>query len=548
MRTCHTKILPFIFWIWCSITLPIYSQESRIDTQNFLLRAVQNGWRLPEKLDTTSKEVSSPNVPLPSNEDLSFRTQRIILPRLNFNNLPFCQAIKVLTELVRTYDLKGDGINFVLIDPEHRAPNVDLDLQSVSLKKVITYIQEQTKFDVIYDEKTIVFRDKHIQNENLVTKIFPIPRGNVLQILNYSLNKSNPKSEEEYLKDFFEKLGIPFSEKGVGFAYDGQNVVVTHKPSYLEKINEIICLYRQSKQITIETKFLEIQQGVLEELGLKWNSGDHNNVHVNTASTLRNLSSFQNTTNTQTPTFPNALNLGANVSNLLDANVFLNRYQMNMLVRAIEQRSDTDLMSAPKVTVLSGRKAEIVVAQELRYPESYRDGRAEVGQAGTGSTSAGTALIAGVPEHFVTRNIGVEMTVTPIAEGGDKIHLCLEPCVTEFEGFVPYGGSNVVTYGANSRAYDSGYYQPIFSTRKIKTEVSLSSGSTLVMGGLTREEVKETRDKIPILGQIPLFGKLFTSKGQTSLKKNLLIFVTANLVDGNGKCFTKSELPLSQKL
>ena len=279
-----------------------------------------------------------------------------------------------------------------------------------------------------------------------------------------------------------------------------------------------------------------------------------NHVKLDTSTSLRNLPSLQSVNmakqnaTIELPQFPNALNFGANVGNFLDANTILNRYQMNILLRAIEQRSDADLMSAPKVTVLSGRKAEIVVAQELRYPESYRDGHAEVGQAGTGSASAGTALIAGVPEKFVTRNVGVEMSVTPMVENNRNIHLCLEPCVTEFEGFVEYGGKNVVTHGNATTSYSSGYFQPIFSTRKIKTEVSLSDGSTLVMGGLTREEVRETCDKIPFFSQIPLLGKLFTSKGQTLQKKNLLIFVTANLVDGYGHYDTPQEISPKQSL
>lgn len=527
------------------------ADEDRFMARSLLLKKVHESWRMPVWTTQPQGGKVTENTP-EEQRTLQERIKRIILPKFVMNNLPLFQVLKVLSEIVRVYDLESkESINFVLIDPQHKAPNVDLDLQSISLEKVVYFLKAQTNLEVAFVENTIVFKDKAYEAERLETRVFPIARGNVLQALSYSQDKKDEKSDEGLLKDFFQKLGIPFADEKIGFAYDGQNIIVTHHPQYLDKIGEIVALYRQDKQIAIEAKFLEIQQGVLEELGLKWNSGGNNNVKVNTVGGLRSLSNLQNVQTSgdgNMPILPNTLDLGTNISHLLDANVFLNRYQMNALVRAIEQRSDTDLMSAPKVTVLSGRKAEITVAQELRYPESYRDGRAEVGQAGSGSTSAGTALIAGVPEKFVTRNIGVEMSVTPIAEEGGKIHLCLEPSVTEFEGFVEYGGKNVVTYGGNMASYGSGYYQPIFSTRKIKTEVSLNSGSTLVMGGLTREEVKETHDKIPVLSQIPLLGKLFTSKGQTSQKKNLLIFVTANLVDENGKCFTNPEIPTVQKL
>ena len=541
----------FVLWGACfPVSILLGATGDRSEARGLLLKDVRESWRMPVWQESSKTEVRTEIVEAVK-PTLQQRIKHIILPKFVMNNLPLAQTLKVLTEIVRVYDLESkEGINFVLVDPQHKAPNVDLDLQSVSLEKVIHFIKEQTNLEVSFVENTIVFKDRSQGAEKLETQIFPISRGNVLQALTYSRDSKDEKSDEQLLKEFFQKLGIPFSDEKFGFAYDGQNIIVTHYPQYLCKIDEIVALYRQDKQIAIEAKFLEVKQGVLEELGLKWNSGANNNVVVNTGSGLRSLSGLQTEQNdNHAPKFPNTLDFGTTISDFLNANVLLNHYQMNVFVRAIEQRTDTDLMSAPKVMVLSGRKAEIVVAQELRYPERYRDGQVAVGQAGgLGGSSAGTGITSGVPENFVTRNIGVEMSVTPVAEKNNKIHLCLEPSVTEFEGFVEYGGKNVVTVGGKAEETSPGYYQPIFSTRKIKTEVSLNSGSTLVMGGLTREEVKETHDKIPVLSNIPLLGNLFKSKGQTSQKKNLLIFVTANLVDENGKCITNPEIPTIQKL
>lgn len=546
-----------LFSCFCGISLLcgiLYAHEVRPDTRHTLLQEVQETWELPHQ-DEESSAVAPP-APAPSREeDCAQKTRKIIIPKLTLDNLPFCQALRVLNEIVRVYDLEGSGINFILIDPQKIAPNVDLNVQSVSLEKIIHYLCEMTQFSVIFDENSIVFRDKNITSA-LATHVFPIARGSVLQLLNFTKESEAIATEEERLKQFFEKIGLFSTMPGAGFAYDGQNIIVTHKSETLQCMEAMIRRYQRCQQIAIEAKFLEIQQGVLEETGIRWHSGAPNQVKLQTNGGLRELSQLsQNLNNTNAggitlPQFPNALNFGMGLGHFLEANTILNRYQMNILLRSIEQRTDADLMSAPKVTVLSGRKAEIVVAQELRYPESYRDGHAEVGQVGSAGTSgsAGTAIVAGVPEKFVTRNIGVEMSVIPLVEEEDHIHLTLEPCVTEFEGFVQYGGENVVTYGNNTRSYNPGYYQPIFSTRRIKTEVSLKNGSTLVMGGLTREEVKETHDKIPFFSQIPLLGKLFSSKGQTSQKKNLLIFVTANLVDESGKYAVTPELAPSQML
>lgn len=545
-------MLKLLKWVgFFCVTLSCYAGETRTEVRKQLLNEVNQTWQTTDTTAKISEEETQQNTPVLPSFETNLKT--IIIPKLCISGLPLGQALSVLTEVVRVYNFNDKVINFVLIDPDQKAGKVNLDVNNISLWKTIQYLQEQTKFEVNLEDNVVVFRDKGKITENLTTKAFSIARGHVLQILNYCQTSDQKQNEETLLKTFFQKLGIPFEDKQTGFVYDGQNIVVTHYPSFLKKIEGIVELYRHSQQISIETKFMEVQQGILEELGIKWNSGKSNNVNINTGSSLRTLSALQNL-NKQDPTsgiilpqFPKALDLGSNAGNLLNANTILNRYQMNILLRAIEQHSDADLMSAPKVTVLSGRKAEIVVAQELRYPESYRDGHAEVG-SGTKNSSAGTALVAGVPEKFVTRNVGVEMSVIPLVENNKKIHLCLEPCVTEFEGFVEYGGQNIVTNGDHTTPYNSGYIQPIFSTRKIKTEVSLSDGSTLVMGGLTREEVKETHDKIPFFSQIPLLGKLFTSKGQTSQKKNLLIFVTANLVDEYGKYGSPQEIPATKTL
>jgi len=185
--------------------------------------------------------------------------------------------------------------------------------------------------------------------------------------------------------------------------------------------------------------------------------------------------------------------------------------------------------------VLSGKTAEITVAQELRYPENYGDISAQVGRGdSSGSGSAGVAITAGTPMDFVVRNVGVEMEVTPQVEEDFSISLLLEPRVTEFEGFVEYGGTSVAIASNTTVTVPSGFFQPIFSIRRVRTEVTIWDGATVVMGGLTREQAVSVSDKIPVLGDLPLLGRLFRSEGESSEKRNLLIFVTANLISPGG--------------
>jgi general secretion pathway protein D len=77
--------------------------------------------------------------------------------------------------------------------------------------------------------------------------------------------------------------------------------------------------------------------------------------------------------------------------------------------------------------------------------------------------------------------------------------------------------------------------QPVFSTREVETQVSVYDGQTVVMGGLMREDVQKIQDKIPVLGDIPFAGRLFRTNVDQHIKRNLLMFVTAGLLDPAGQ-------------
>jgi type II secretory pathway component GspD/PulD (secretin) len=95
-------------------------------------------------------------------------------------------------------------------------------------------------------------------------------------------------------------------------------------------------------------------------------------------------------------------------------------------------------------------------------------------------------------------------------------------------------------YGSTYPDGEGGYVevnmpQPFFHSRSIQTSISIYNGATVVMGGLISETRTTVEDKIPLLGDIPLLGRLFQSRMEDSQKRNLLIFVTARLVDPSGR-------------
>src|SRR6202043_2496680 len=198
----------------------------------------------------------------------------------------------------------------------------------------------------------------------------------------------------------------------------------------------------------------------------------------------------------------------------------------------------------------------------FRYPTQFQP--PQIPQT-VGSTVGGTGGTASVPvtpttpTAFETRNTGVTLEVEPVVgPDGITIDLNLVPQVVEFEGFINYGspilapatqssvqllGTTLVTIPglAQSVITQNVINQPIFSTRKVTTSVSVWDGQTVVLGGLMREDVQKVEDRTPILGDIPMVGRLFRTNVDQHVKRNLIIFVTARLVNPAGQPVNQTE-------
>ena len=151
------------------------------------------------------------------------------------------------------------------------------------------------------------------------------------------------------------------------------------------------------------------------------------------------------------------------------------------------------------------------------------------------------------PTSFETKPVGITLEVEPtVGPDGYTIDLILSPRVVEFDGFINYGSpiSTVVTvqgFGLSSNflVTDNVINKPVFSTREVTTEVTVYDGQTVVIGGLMREDIQKTEDKVPILGDIPLAGRLFRTSADQHIKRNLIMFVTASLLDPAGQPLIK---------
>jgi general secretion pathway protein D len=141
--------------------------------------------------------------------------------------------------------------------------------------------------------------------------------------------------------------------------------------------------------------------------------------------------------------------------------------------------------------------------------------------------------------------IGPVLDVIPyVLSDGYTVNLTLIPSVTEFEGYDTAPTIPDVTVSSVQIVPTA---LPHFIVRQVITTVNVWDNQTVVLGGLISSKLSNTENKLPVIGDLPLVGRLFQSQSKTSKKKNLMIFVTATIVDPAGnRMHSDDELPFAQ--
>jgi len=305
-------------------------------------------------------------------------------------------------------------------------------------------------------------------------------------------------------------------------------LIITDTMASLSKIEEIINkLDRMTPQVLIEAKIIETTLGNTEKLGIDWtlrisakgatrpitwpfmaHSKGINNDYlplVQAPSTLERTTISQvdsqtgqiiNTTSTET-LFHKLVNGFPDVQTNLFTFGTLNFSEMSAVMEILAQRSDTKILSNPRIVTLNNREAKILVGSIVPIP-NYEY-----------SKDTGTRVVSG----YTDQEIGVGLSVIPNINERDYITLNVRPTIDQIIG---YTGPN------NER--------PIISTRNAETNVMIKDGQTLVIGGLISEKKTRYKKKIPILGDIPGLDYLFSKKEDSIDRTELLIFISPHII------------------
>jgi len=257
-------------------------------------------------------------------------------------------------------------------------------------------------------------------------------------------------------------------------------------------VNDMIALIDlidlPERVISIEAKIIETQIDSKSEIGLSWPTSLTANFGVSGSESSEEGSSGGTGTGTFDPNSQSwtwsTLTVG----------------QVGVVLNLLDQSGNSKLISDPRITTLENHEAVIKIETIIPI--------ATVNRFTEGSATSDIVT-------FQDQEVGISLTVTPRINEDGRITLTVFPKVEDIIGY--------------TGPIDS--QKPITTSRSIQTSITVNDGETAVLGGLLKEDVIENEYKVPLLGHIPLLGKLlFTSTKEEKTTKDLIILITPRIM------------------
>jgi general secretion pathway protein D len=609
-----------------NLTKMKYADEAYNETRSRMLWQVEKAWERPPRKTKQGRSTESVGrqQDIRGTEQIVAKMNSIIIPKIDLSDSPISEAVEYLKQKSVEQDPAKKGVNIFLKlgtpTPAPAAspgttegmaassstpsgagePHVSLILNQVPLYVALDYLCKLSNLKLKIDPYAVSIVPLSEPTDILVTKEYQVPPtfippkplnagGGIPQAGGGVSDPNTPRVAGRYnAQEYLVSQGVDFPPgASANYLPSGSKLVVRNTRDNIDVIDALVdaAMGVAPSQVDIQTKFLEINQNNLQELGFSWllgpfsigggvyGSGGGNAAAGNSANypfgnpmaggyPMSPVGSVRSGDQAITGNSVDSLLAGkTGISDATAPGIFsiagvFTDPQFQLVIRALNQKKGIDLMSAPKVTTKSGVKATVKIVNEFIYPRQYdpplipqsTQQQNGIGGAVDPTTQPPPTVTPSFPRDFTKQDLGVVLEATPkIGPDGYTIDLELNPRVTDFDGFINYGSPiNAVGYTRNlanpaiqvpilQTLTTNTINQPVFSVREVNTFVTVWDGQTVALGGLIREDVQKVQDKVPFLGDIPLAGRLFRSDTDQKLKKNLVIFVTPRILDAEGQ-------------
>ena len=314
--------------------------------------------------------------------------------------------------------------------------------------------------------------------------------------------------------------------KGTDFMIDYERnlIVATGTPAQFGVLERIIEEFdRPIQQVLIEARFITISEASFLDLGFRWASSVAGNPPQDQTGIGNGALSSEE-----------GLLTRITFKNVFKENSILSNADLSAALTALEQSGESQLLSAPRLTLLNNRPGSINDGQVNYFYEEFT-----IEETLTERQFTQRLVPKGTPSK-ITAGVSLEV-VASIGGDGQSILIALHPVVNQNVRYVSLKGQTFdeASEGEQNRLE---IFLPQWRTQELATRVVVGSGQSVMMGGVLEREQRTIVESVPILGNLPGIGAMFRKRSTVDKPRYLLIFVTATLVDENGS-FVSYEQP-----
>ncbi len=571
-----------------------YDERARLQTRDERLRQVEENWYEPinNKDATSTSQEPQPPIIAHTNFGLDQKLKDIFIS-LDFTNATIEEATNFLTVESSRLDPDHKGVNFV-IQPEASttAKPVSITLNNVPLGEALRYICQLANVKYKVQDYAISIVPFTQNTDDLVSRnyivqpnfVAPPPPSGTIESPTSALDGSRPTEAPatptpaagdngggDTVKQALIAKGVKFPP-GASAVYTPitEQLTVVDTADQQELLEELVNAGQApTLMVRIATKFIEINQADLNDLtgnvtfNIPFVASDTTGVISASIGGTSSSPQFSTALPGASGFSPNSidqlLNPQAVQFNELGVGGFLNASQFLVLITALAEKKSYDDLTDPAILTKSGEQGVMEAVRVFPYPISFDPPELTTELIAASTTVGGTTtvastpptVIATTPTDFKRRNVGVRLVVRPqVGADNRTVDLSLFPEVVAFEGFINYGSEIFVANpdGTQSLLSVNSINQPVFDTRRITTKVLVRDGSTVVLGGLIRDDIQYINDKVPLLGDLPFLGRLFQSRALENTKRNLIIFVTANIYRNDGELLNPPDVTNTEEV
>ena len=317
------------------------------------------------------------------------------------------------------------------------------------------------------------------------------------------------------VKEVEKVLAKTISKRGTISANTGtSNIMVTDTESKVAAIDMFVEeMDRRTVQLLIEARIYDITSADTLDLGVEWNAGRNTGFGTSFPSidtdsgriTGGPITGYSRSDPSINSNLSSTINKATATNGTLRFGILNEHIDIQALLTAAQANASAKLLASPRILVLDNETATFKAVREIPYQRLQQGGYQSFGTT-----------------EF--KEVGVELEVTPHLAKDGMIRLHIIPVFSVHVDDIDI--STTGTGGATSTSP-----QPVVDTRKADTITLVEDGTTVVIGGLKKEEIVTEVSKIPLLGDIPILGALFRFEGEKSINSELVVFITPRVIE-----------------